>query len=477
MSATNKKKNFNYIHVALMVLMMVGGAFLPSIGSITPLGMKTLGIFFGTVYGWSTLGMVWPSLLSLTFLSTLPEAGAIATFKAGFGDRITVAIFLLLLFGELVNRVGLSKYIADWCVRRNFVQGKPFGLLIMFCLAGSFISACVNVFAAIILMVTVFYSFCKEVGLKPGDDFARYSLIAIIYISSMAGNILPFMGSSILIVGIQEQMLSLSMPYTTFALAQIVLVILTSVVYLAYVKFVVKPDVAVVEAYRPETIDMRMSAQQKFVMGLLFCMLVALFLPGLLPADLAITQLLKGLDISGIIAIVLVIYYAVNVNNKNVVPFEDLAKGVNWSLILMFATIAPLTAAVQNEQAGIMKYISFVMNNAFGEMNPMLFVILIFLIASMISQFCSNVAVMLITMPLMYTFAIQLGANPLVITILAAFNLNIAFCTPAASGQAAIVFSETKWIGRSTAFKQGIFIFVLNMLMTVVGLFLGNIIL
>ena len=61
MSATNKKQLMNIIHVALMLLMMVGGAFLPTLGSITPLGMKTLGIFFGTVYGWSTLGMVWPS--------------------------------------------------------------------------------------------------------------------------------------------------------------------------------------------------------------------------------------------------------------------------------------------------------------------------------------------------------------------------------------------------------------------------------
>ena len=84
MSATNKKQLMNLIHVALMLLMMVGGAFLPTLGSITPLGMKTLGIFFGTVYGWSTLGMVWPSQTAKSIIrwrSYPSSVGYAATFS------------------------------------------------------------------------------------------------------------------------------------------------------------------------------------------------------------------------------------------------------------------------------------------------------------------------------------------------------------------------------------------------------------
>lgn len=265
MALGHKQKIFNKLHVVIMLLLMVGGQFLPTIGTITPLGMKILGIFFGTVYGWSTLGMIWPSFISLTFLSTLPDTGAIATFKTGFGDRVTVAVFFLLLFGELVTKVGLSKYIADWCVRRKFVQGKPFGLLIMFCFAGAVISACVNVFAAIILMLSVYYSFCKEVGLRLGDRYARYSLVAIIYVATMAGDIFPFMGTSVLVVGIQERVLSMPVPYVQFALAQIALVIMGSIIYLLYLRIFIKPDASIVKAYRPEKIDMRMGGQKSLL--------------------------------------------------------------------------------------------------------------------------------------------------------------------------------------------------------------------
>ena len=70
----------------------------------------------------------------------------------------------------------------------------------------------------------------------------------------------------------------------------------------------------------------------------------------------------------------------------------------------------------------------------------------------------------------MFAFATQLGANPLVLSTLVAFNLNIAFCTPAASGPAAMVFSNKKWIPTKDAYLHGFAIFVINMLVTVIGL-------
>lgn len=62
----------------------------------------------------------------------------------------------------------------------------------MFCLAGGLISAFVNCFAGIILIWGVFYSFCTEADLKAGEFYPRVALIAIIYVTLMAGDILPF---------------------------------------------------------------------------------------------------------------------------------------------------------------------------------------------------------------------------------------------------------------------------------------------
>ena len=463
-----------YVHVAVIFLFMSGFQYLPPIGGITPYGMKILGVFIGVVYGWSTMDMIWPSLLGLCALSLYTGKGAIAVFQMGFGDRITLVLFFLLLFGELINKVGLSKWIADWCISRKCVQGKPYAILAMFCLAGSIISAFVHCFAGIIIIWGIFLSFCKEVGIKPGHPYACVSLVALAYIPMMAGNILPFMGSSILVNSLQSQLTGIDMPYVSFTLMELLLTILGAVLYFAVVRFVIRPDTAIVEQYRPAEKDLSLNREQKVVACLLLVMLVTLFLQGLLPKGLAVTAFLKTMDIAGVVALILVIYYVISQKQNNGIPFGELAKGMNWNLVLMFAMITPLTASISAPETGIMEYLNDLLLNVLGGMNPHLFVVMVLLLASVITQFCNNVAVVLLCVPIMYSLAGSIGANVLVISILAAFNLNIAFCTPAASGPAAMIFSNQEWVGTKASYLHGMIIFVINMLVTTGGMFLAE---
>ena len=54
-----------YFHTAIVFLFVFGFGFLPPLAPITTEGMKVAGIFIGVIYGWSTVGMIWPSLLGL----------------------------------------------------------------------------------------------------------------------------------------------------------------------------------------------------------------------------------------------------------------------------------------------------------------------------------------------------------------------------------------------------------------------------
>lgn len=466
----NKPSMGIYIHVIIILAFTFGFGCLPSFGEITPLGMRTLGIFIGLIYGWSTIGMIWPSFLGLFALSLLPNTGAIEIFKAGFGDRITMVIFFLLLFAGLINKVGLSKYIADWCISRKFAHGRPYVILAMFCIAGALIGCFVNCFAGMILMMSVWYTFCHEANIQKGEVLPKVMIIAIIYISLMAGNILPFMGSSLLVVGLQQAYVGLSMNYVVFTVVQLIMVLTASLLYFAFIRFVIRPDVSKVANCKvANAAELKMTGQQKLVFALLVALIVFLFLPGILPKDLVLTQVLASLDIAGPLAALFVVYYVVNLRNPDVISFNEIAKDLNWSLILMFATVTPLANAVSNPESGILTYLSSILSVVFHDMPPALFVIMVLFIASIITQFCNNVAVVLMVMPIMYTFAIQLGANPLVLSILAAFNLNVAFCTPAASGPAAMIFSNKEWIPTKDAYLHGMVIFVINMVVTIIG--------
>ena len=188
-----------------------------------------------------------------------------------------------------------------------------------------------------------------------------------------------------------------------------------------------------------------MTPQQKLVFSLVVALMILLFLPGLLPAELALTKVLKAIDIAGPVAMVLVIYYIVMLRSNNAVPFSEITKDLNWSLILMFATVTPLAAVVSNPDSGIMAYLSTLLNGIVGGMSSGLVVIMLLFIASILTQFCNNIAIILMITPLLFSFATQIGIDPSILTILIVFNLNTAYCTPAASGPAAMIFSNKTW--------------------------------
>lgn len=64
-----KKNMISYIHVAIMIVLMLCGGFLPTFGQVTPLGMKVFGVFLGLLYGWIFVGILWPSVLGFFTLS------------------------------------------------------------------------------------------------------------------------------------------------------------------------------------------------------------------------------------------------------------------------------------------------------------------------------------------------------------------------------------------------------------------------
>ena len=52
MQANAKRNYLTYVHAIIMFVIMFGVGTLPTFGQVTPLGMKILGVFLGTMYGW-----------------------------------------------------------------------------------------------------------------------------------------------------------------------------------------------------------------------------------------------------------------------------------------------------------------------------------------------------------------------------------------------------------------------------------------
>ena len=106
MSTSTKKNNIPYyIHSAIVILLMFGFGQLPSIAGLSHVGMQALGIFLGTLYGWTFVDMMWPSLLCLLAV-VLTGNGTIAdVFMEGFGANVTTMTLFILALAAYFERV------------------------------------------------------------------------------------------------------------------------------------------------------------------------------------------------------------------------------------------------------------------------------------------------------------------------------------------------------------------------------------
>ena len=199
--AVETKRDYKkYIHVVVMLLIIAIAHYIPPTGGLTQLGVETLGIFVAMVYGWSTLGFIMPSMIGILSFGFLGENDLVTTLTTAFGDRLTVIVLMFFFVSTLAEKVGLCNFIAQWCITRPFVAGKPWAIAIMFFIAGGLISALVNTYAAMFLMWSIFLSFCHQIGYKAGDKYPMLVLMGILYFCSLSGALLPYMGLAVLVV-------------------------------------------------------------------------------------------------------------------------------------------------------------------------------------------------------------------------------------------------------------------------------------
>ncbi len=146
-----------WVHACVMLALMVVFHVIPPLGVITEVGMRLIGVFLAMLYGWTTCGMLWPSLMGMMGVA-LSGAMPMSNFLAlSFGNETVVFILFIFIFTGVIDEVGLIDYIANKMISFPFLNGRPW-LFSTFVIIGAYISAAfINMFAAIIVFWGIIY--------------------------------------------------------------------------------------------------------------------------------------------------------------------------------------------------------------------------------------------------------------------------------------------------------------------------------
>lgn len=485
-SEASKKTNmYYYINSAIVILLMFVVPLIPSFGSITPMGMKVLGVFLGMLYGWLTVGFVWPSLLGIIMMGFTGASTISNVLSAGFGN-INLVIYSILgfMFATYLDSCHLTDAIAGYFMTKKFIQGKPYLLVGLFFAVAFVLAALVGIFAGIFVTWAILY---KVIDLCQYEhrSFKVTYLVAMIPFAAVAGMVFPpFHATAIMYTGLVAQVIGgivgQSISYGGWMAFQLIVSILLMVCYAAMGKFIFRFDFSLMANVEHFTYLKRdkLTFEQKFGLFDLIFLVLILLVPEFLPESLLKTTLAAfGVGGGFCLALLLPILF----KGKDGKPMADIKvcmNGISWEVIWMLIATGPVSAAMQSADCGIVATLVAAVTGMFGNMHWIVFTFLTALVLGLITQITHNVIIAIVLFAPFATVCQNLGGDP-TIWFMINFWMNMAaFMTPAASVNSALIFGNVDWVEPKYAYLTGTIWFLLNYIVVCfIGFTLGGVLL
>lgn len=480
--AKKHKSTLYYVNAVFFMLIPLVFFQLPPVGSFTDVGMNVLGCFLAALWGWITIGLIWPSvyvLCVLAFSGYYDGFGALC--GASFGDSTTVLLIFMLAFAGLIEASGVGKAISIWFVSRKFVQGKPWIFCFAFLFSVYILGSMTSGTPSVLLGWSLLSGICAAVGYKPGDGLAKYLFFGVLVAGPLGMDLFPFKPVSIVALSVYTSMTGLEMNYAEYISFALILDSLIMIGYLLVGRFIFKIDVSKLKNFDPEKLNakeiLKLTLEQKIILILTAFLLVAFIVPSFLPDEWLFTQIFSTLGTTGTIMIVMAAMCFLKIKGKPLCNFQEMArKGISWDAIMLTATVLPVTGALSDDAAtGFITTITEVVGPIVDGKPEVLFVLLFMLIATVFTNFCSNAGTASSLAPIALTGANLIGANPAMLIVFVIKCCHFAYFTPAASPATALAIAQPEWISQKEMLKYGLtLIAVAFIICSVIGIPVGS---
>lgn len=474
-----KNKTSYYIHTIIMLtILAVFYFFVPAVEPLTPLGIKVLGVFFAMLYGWLFCDVIWPSLLGLVMLAVCGYDTIDNVLLSAFGNSTVILIFLFCAVTAILSAAGVADYIANKLVSLKIVQGRPYTLTFMLLIVMIILNLLLSATPAFIMMVPLIKEVATRYGFKPGDVWPMYTILAANWVGCVAYQLLPFKAGPAMVFGSYSELSGITdINYIAYIACVAAMLIATIAIVLLFCRFIVKPDVTPILKNKSDVQnDEKLTSMQKYVLISFIVLLVAMLLPNIAPADWALTTILKTIGTNGLLLIYIALYVFLNFRdgiNYKMIMSRDMA----WPALSLVASALTIAGAFKDDSTGIIAWIGEIVAPIVEGRSVVLFVGLIILLTTIMTNVANNMATLAIFTPLAYTVGISTGAdiNMLAVMLCVLMTGAIGLATPPASSTTAYLAGEKEWVPGNSVMKYGVIFCVFNMIIVYVfGFGLGS---
>ena len=462
---------------------------MPPLPEVTPVGMRTLGIFLWTVTWWVSEPIPIPAT-SLASMAMLALFGVVSVDEAFAPWSHWVCIFLLgaCIIGHAMNVHGLTRRMAFGMASSRFVGGSPWRLLLAFGLASALMSSVMSHVVTTMIFVAIASGMSKTFGFQPGSRYPEALFLAIAWGSNM-GVVTPVAAPTNLIaIGIAQnagyrigflQWVLICLPVFVIMLAAMFLV----------VRYVLRPEMpdwgsshallgsqanALGALTRGEKV-----AGAVFAIAMAFWIvpdLFSLLLPGgrRHPAALWVTQ---HLDWSVTAILMAATLFLIPLNWKErrfAMTWAEAVKGVEWGTLSLIAAALGLGNTVAHKTLGLGGLFERAAADIVSSSGQFVFVLTVVAFTVIVGSLISNLAIIGMVGALVPAVAPAAGVNPAALLVCVAIAANMDFALPVGTPPSAMVFASG-YVRISSMVKGGSILALLSIpLVATLGFYIAN---
>lgn len=418
------KQIIKYIGIILFIIILL----MPPINGLSSEAQRALAIFILIINFWISrvLPLAVTSILGIALLPMLRVMELEKTFSL-FGSKSMFFILGALILAAGIYHTGLGSRAAFKII--SFCGKSPVKLLFGILFTAAFLSCIMPEHAVAALLFPIVLEIAVGLDLKPLEsNYAKLLFLSMAW-GAVIGGITTYLGGArnLLAVGLLEKNYNLSIGFFEWIKYSWPIPVIMLILFALILKYFAKIEIKTSsKALKKMILKSNKSGdlaknEKKLIILLITVIFSWLFLSEYIP--ISITALLGG---------VMMVAF-------KIVDWQQIENYVNWGVILMYGGAVVIASSLV--ETGLTDWLA---QRFFAglTLSPFLFIIVIAIFSSILTEGVSNVASVAVILPFAFSAAQAYNLNPLIITLTVALSGGLAFLLPMGTPPNAIAFSS-----------------------------------
>ncbi|WP_267274961.1 SLC13 family permease [Arthrobacter sp. CDRTa11] len=482
---TPRTKSSYLLNTLIGLALMAVISLLPAPAPLTPTGMAVVGVFVGTLYLWTTVDLVWPSVLGIAlsafFINSVMEPAALhgiwKSLQESVGNWVVAFVIGSLLLTYALNESGLTSRIADWFLSRRWARRSPWAFTYTLFACAFFLGMFLDLIPTLVFMIALLNAVFRKLGYTYGEKYPLVVIIGCTFLINIAFAITPI-SHPVTLIGLgvfTGASGGASIGFVEYMLVGIPVGVVAACLIILFLRYVVKPgmerfnDVDFAELATENATPL---SRREVATAVIFSLVVITWiLPGLVSLIDPQAGIVTFFDEITLIVPTLfgvILLMLLRIDGKPLLDHTSALRTVPWGVISLVACAMLFGTLLTEDAVGLNTFLVGALSPLFASgMSPLLVMLVMVLAIAFITNVANHVPVIIMFVAVCVPLAEVLGVDNRLVGTLVILAAQMGFALPSSLASVALIFGDP-WVKPGAVVRYGVYATLVSALSIVV---------